>query len=136
MARRGRDKAPAVRHVNYRQLRNPFPPMEIFAADEIASMHETTLRTLQEVDPSGHFFATTQTMARYNTEFYQPIVQDYANFGTWTERGAIGANERATGVWEQILADEKGPKVDADRLADLQAYIAERTQAGGAPPES
>ena len=116
MARRGRDKAPAVRHVNYRQLRNPFPPIE--------------------VDPSGHFFATTQTIARYNTEFYQPIVHDYANFGTWTERGAIGANERATAVWEQILADEKGPKEDADRLADLQAYIAERTQAGGAPPES
>jgi trimethylamine:corrinoid methyltransferase-like protein len=63
---------------------------------------------LQEVDPSGHFFATTQTMGRYNTEFYEPIVHDYANFGKWTERGALGANERATGVWERILAGRSG----------------------------
>jgi trimethylamine---corrinoid protein Co-methyltransferase len=91
---------------------------------------------IKEVAPSGHFFATTQTMERYNTEFYEPIVHDYANFGTWTERGAQSANERATGVWERILADGKGPDIDADKLAELQAYIAKRTNAGGAPPES
>jgi len=49
MARRGRDKAPVIRDVNYRQLRNPFPPMEIFSADEIASIHETAFRTLEEL---------------------------------------------------------------------------------------
>jgi trimethylamine--corrinoid protein Co-methyltransferase len=42
---------------------------------------------------AGHFFAAPQTMERYTTEFYQPIVHDYANFGTWTERGALDANE-------------------------------------------
>jgi trimethylamine--corrinoid protein Co-methyltransferase len=49
MARRGRDKTPVVRNVNYPQLRNPFPPMGIFSADEIASMYETALRTLEEL---------------------------------------------------------------------------------------
>ena len=38
---------------------------------------------LSHVDPSGHFFAAPQTMERYNTEFYEPLVHDYANFGTW-----------------------------------------------------
>ena len=101
-----------------------------------AGPDEIGFEALQEVDPSGHFFATTQTMGRYNTEFYEPIVHEYANFGTWTERGAQGASERATGVWERILAEGQGPDVDGDRLADLQAYIAKRTAAGGAPPES
>ncbi len=91
---------------------------------------------LSEVDPSGHFFASSQTMERYNTEFYQPHVHDYANFGTWTERGSVDANQRATGVWKGILNDFKPPAGDSDRLGALHDFIAKRTAEGGAPPES
>lgn len=91
---------------------------------------------LSHVDPSGHFFSAPQTMERYNTEFYEPIVHDYANFGTWTERGAKDATTRATAVWKGILAADKRPEVDGDRLDALQAFIAKRTAEGGAPPES
>jgi len=91
---------------------------------------------LSHVDPSGHFFAAPQTMERYNTEFYEPIVHDYANFGTWTERGARDANSRATDVWQQIVAAESSVAIDGDRLEALQSYIAKRTAEGGAPPES
>ncbi len=91
---------------------------------------------LQEVEPSGHFFATSQTMERYNTAFYQPHVHDYANFGTWSERGAVDANHRATAVWKDILANFEAPKRDGDRLENLREFIARRTQEGGAPPES
>ncbi len=91
---------------------------------------------LSHVDPSGHFFAAPQTMERYSTEFYEPIVHDYANFGTWTERGAKDANVRATGVWKEILAADNRPPVDAERLDVLRAFIAKRTSEGGAPPES
>jgi len=101
-----------------------------------AGPDEIGFAALQEVAPSGHFFATAQTMGRYNTEFYEPLVHDYANFGTWEERGAQGANDRATDVWQRILADGQGPPVDGDRLAALEHYIRAKTDAGGAPPES
>ena len=91
---------------------------------------------LSHVDPSGHFFAAPQTMERYNTEFYEPIVHDYANFGTWTERGALDTNTRATAVWKDILAQDARPQIDENRLEDLRSFIAKRTAAGGAPPES
>ncbi len=91
---------------------------------------------LCEVEPSGHFFATSQTMERYNTAFYEPHVHDYANFGTWTERGAIDANHRATGVWKDILANFKAPSSDSDRIGTMKEFIARRTEEGGAPPES
>lgn len=91
---------------------------------------------LSEVDPSGHFFATAQTMARYNTEFYEPVVHDYANFGTWTDRGSKDASARATEVWKGILAADKRPDLDVDRVDGLRAYIEKRSLAGGAPPES
>jgi len=100
-------------------------------ADEIG--YETALK---EVEPQNHFFSTTQTMKRYSTEFYQPIVHDYANFGTWEERGSIDTNARATEVWKSILDENKRPTIDADRLGTLKAFIEKRTAAGGAPPES
>lgn len=93
-------------------------------------------KAISEVQPSGHFFATTQTMERYNSAFYEPHVHDYANFGTWTERGSEGANTRATKVWQDILVADKRPAVDEARLGALQDFIAKRTSEGGAPPES
>jgi trimethylamine--corrinoid protein Co-methyltransferase len=91
---------------------------------------------LSQVSPSGHFFDAPQTMERYSTAFYQPIIHDYANFGTWTERGAEDANTRATKVWKDILATDARPQIDEDRLDALQSFIARRTAEGGAPPES
>ncbi len=92
---------------------------------------------LSQVEPSGHFFAAPQTMQRYNTEFYEPLVHDYANFGTWTEKGSHDANARATKVWQSIVNNDTPPEsINADRVADLQEYIAKRTAEGGAPPES
>jgi trimethylamine--corrinoid protein Co-methyltransferase len=91
---------------------------------------------LSEVDPSGHFFATTQTMARYGTEFYDPIVHDYTNFGTWTERGSHDASARATKVWQDILNTETDLNLDGDKVEELKRAIAEGTARGGAEPES
>ena len=75
-------------------------------------------------------------MERYNTAFYEPHVHDYANFGTWTERGAVDANNRATAVWRGILDNFEAPGQDSDRIGALQDFIARRTAEGGAPPES
>ena len=91
---------------------------------------------LAAVTPGGHFFDAPQTMERYATEFYEPVVHDYANFGTWTERGAQDATVRATQVWKDILAADVRPPVNEDRLGALQEFIARRTAEGGAAPES
>ncbi|WP_284265967.1 trimethylamine methyltransferase family protein [Roseicyclus amphidinii] len=91
---------------------------------------------LAAVAPMGHFFDAPQTMARYATAFYEPVVHDYANFGSWTERGALDASTRATAVWEAILAAPAQVMTPPDRLARIDAFIARRSAEGGAPPES
>lgn len=91
---------------------------------------------ISKVEPQGHFFSAPQTMERYSTQFYEPIVHDYANFGTWTERGSKDANQRATKVWKEIVAARTKPDTDGDRMAGLEAFIAKRTAQGGANPES
>lgn len=48
--RRNRDAAPeAPRAPDYRRLRHPFPAQTIFSEDEVACIHETALRVLEEL---------------------------------------------------------------------------------------
>lgn len=91
---------------------------------------------IAETDPQGHFFQSAQTMARYQTEFYEPLVGDWSNFGTWTENGSKTASERAMGIWKEIVSNETPVPIDSDRVGALHDFIAKRTQEGGAPPVS
>ncbi|MBT8460086.1 MAG: trimethylamine methyltransferase family protein, partial [Boseongicola sp.] len=48
--RRGRGAPPAVtREVNYRNLKNPFPPMKVFSDDRIEAMHEAAFDVLENL---------------------------------------------------------------------------------------
>ena len=94
------------------------------------------LDAILDVQPGGHFFGTPHTMARYQTEFYAPLVADYANFGTWEERGSVDATTRATGIWQDILSQSNPINPNPDRLGGLQDYIAKGTAKGGAAPVS
>ncbi|TCK98959.1 trimethylamine--corrinoid protein Co-methyltransferase [Shimia isoporae] len=105
-------------------------------AETSADDAEIALDALAEVAPSGHFFGATHTMERYQTAFYEPLVGDWSNFGTWTERGSQNANDRATAIWQRILEEDQRPDLDTERVGALQDYIALRTEAGGANPES
>ena len=91
---------------------------------------------LSQVAPTGHFFAAPQTMERYKSAFYEPVVHEYSNFGTWSERGAEDATTRATKVWQGILSQESPVMIDGDRKDRLRAFIEARTAEGGAPPVS
>ncbi|MEL6522354.1 MAG: trimethylamine methyltransferase family protein [Pseudomonadota bacterium] len=125
--------------VSYEKLITDIDVLNMIAelcAGAKAGMSEIGFDALREVQPSGHFFAAAQTMSRYQTEFYEPVVHDYANFGTWTERGAQDASARATKIWQKILADDTGPAPDPARISTMKRYIEARSAAGGAPPES
>lgn len=89
---------------------------------------------IAEVSPGGHFFAAAHTMARYRTAFYQPLIADTANFGTWTEAGARDAAQRAHGKWRQVLSEYTAPAAAEGCAAALDEFIARRSAEGGAPP--
>ena len=97
---------------------------------------ELAFDAIREVGSGGHFFGAAHTMERYRTAFYAPFVSDWSNFGQWTEDGAKTATERANGIWKQVLRDFEPPETDPARVEELDAFIAKRTEEGGAPPES
>ena len=100
------------------------------AADEAAQAYDA----LAEVEPGGHFFAAAHTMARYDTAFYEPLVADLTNFGTWTEAGAQSADQRATRIWKETLATYTPPAQSGDAAERLAPYIERETAKGGAAP--
>lgn len=97
---------------------------------------ELAFEAIKKIGSGGHFFGAAHTMERYRTAFYAPFVSDWSNFGQWTEAGAKTATERANGIWKQVLQDFEPPKMDPARTDELDAFIAKRTEEGGAPPES
>ncbi|MGI9394714.1 MAG: trimethylamine methyltransferase family protein [Boseongicola sp.] len=125
--------------VSYEKLITDVEILQMVAelcAETPASAAEIGIDALAEVQPGGHFFATQQTMARYRTEFYEPLVADWSNFGTWTESGAQDATTRATAIWQRILVEEPRPQFDDAKTGALTDYIHRRTEAGGAYPVS
>ena len=59
---------------------------------------------------------------------------DLSNFGTWEAAGAKTATERATAIWQRLLAEFRAPEGAAERGERIAAFIARRETEGGAPP--
>lgn len=90
---------------------------------------------IAEVPPGGHFFATQHTMERYQTAFYAPLVADLSNHGAWTEAGGLRADDRATAIWQAVLADFVPPRACDGAAGRLAKWVADRRHAGGVAPE-
>jgi trimethylamine---corrinoid protein Co-methyltransferase len=88
---------------------------------------------MREVGPGSHFFQAAHTMARYETAFYAPLLSDWRNFETWQEAGAVDATRRAHRLWQELLAAYQPPPLDPAVAEEVAAFVARRTEEGGAP---
>ena len=95
---------------------------ETLAYDEIA-----------EVGPGGHYFSTAATLAAFDSAFYRPLVFEGRNFEQWSAEGAPDAVRRANVVYRRALADYELPVLAAERREALDAFVARRSEEGGAP---
>lgn len=103
---------------------------------ESANNDNIGFEALRDVQPGGHFFSTEHTMKRYKTAFYEPLVADLSNYGTWEERGKQTAEQRAGKIWKQKLREFAAPEISPAIVEEIDTYIENRTRAGGAPPAS
>ncbi len=99
-----------------------------------ANADEIGFDALADVQPGGHFFATRHTMDRYQTAFYEPVVADLNNIGTWEEAGSKTSAERATEIWKRILAEFVSPPTGEEAADRVQPFIRKRKSEGGAHP--
>ena len=81
------------------------------------------LDAIREVGPGGHFFAAQQTMERFESEFYRPILSDWRNFETWFEDGATDSTVRANRIYKRLLEEYEPPKIDPAILEELDSFV-------------
>lgn len=93
------------------------------------------LEAIGEVQPGGHFFGATHTLARYENAFYEPLVSDWRNFETWSDDGAKTATERALGIWKEMLANYEEPAMEPAIKEELIAFVAHRKEDIAENPE-
>ena len=105
------------------------------AAPAPADTQALAYDAIAEVPPGGHFFAAAHTMDRYASAFYQPLVADLSNHGQWTEAGGLRADERATAIWQRVLAGFTPPPATEGAAERIARFVADRTAAGGVAPE-
>ncbi len=88
---------------------------------------DLAVEAIKAVAVGGHFFGEPHTLARYQTAFYRPLLSDWSNFESWTEAGSRNATERATGIWQKLLAEYVPPPLDPAVKEAIAAYVARRT---------
>lgn len=93
------------------------------------------LEAMNEVGPGGHFFGCAHTMARYDSAFYAPMISDWRNFEQWQAAGSPHASDKAQAILKQALGGYQKPAVDPAVEEELEAFVARRTEEGGAPTD-
>jgi trimethylamine--corrinoid protein Co-methyltransferase len=93
-----------------------------------AGPDDLAVGAILDVSPGGHFFGSPHTMTRFETAFHRPLVSDWTNWEAWNEKGARETAERATEVWQKVLADYVPPSIDPGVDEALRDYIARRTE--------
>ena len=96
-----------------------FKPIEV-------SQDTLALDAIREVGPAGHFFGAAHTLERYENAFYVPLVSNWDNFETFTERGGEDATRRANRIWKRLLDEYEQPPLDPAIDEALRAYVDRR----------
>lgn len=105
-----------------------FKPLEI-------SDSTLALDAIRDVGHGGHFFGTQHTLDRFETAFYSPLLSDWNNFENWQDRGSHDATQRANKIYHNAVENFEAPKLEPDRLDEMDAFIAKREEEGGADIE-
>jgi len=102
-----------------RMLLEEFRPLEIDEASLAFGAH-------LEVGHGGHFLGCEHTMERFRTCFYRPLLSSSENYDRWTRNGSRDATARATGIYQQRLADYEQPPLDDAIREELAEYVSRR----------
>mgnify|MGYP001160794259 FL=1 len=97
---------------------------------------ETAYEAIASIEPGGHFFGSDHTLSCYKTEFYEPLVSDWSNFGSWSEAGSKTTPEIANAAWKRVLNEFQAPRMHEAQAEELSDFVNSRTLEGGALPES
>jgi len=81
------------------------------------------LEVIAEVGPGGEYLTNEHTFSNFRREFYQPIIAERCNYGTWQKNGAQRIEKKANAKWKEILANYTEPELPGDLERDLRKFV-------------
>ncbi|CAB1065874.1 hypothetical protein D1BOALGB6SA_10673 [Olavius sp. associated proteobacterium Delta 1] len=78
---------------------------------------------ISEVGPGGEYLTNDHTFRNFRSEFYQPIIEERGNFGTWQKSGALPIEKKANAKWKEILEDYTEPELPGGLERDLRKFV-------------
>tara|TARA_Y100000294_G_C8249982_1_gene214397 strand:- start:158 stop:511 length:354 start_codon:yes stop_codon:yes gene_type:complete len=93
-----------------------------FSVDEESFGRDAYLET----GPGENFLSTAHTLDHFATANFQPSIPEPGPYETWMENGHLTADQRATGIWQQMLADYREPSMQQSHRDALAEFMAER----------
>ena len=78
---------------------------------------------INQVGPGGEYLTNEHTFRNFRSEFYQPLIEERSNFGTWQKSGALSIDKRANAKWKEILKNYTEPELPRDAERDLRKLV-------------
>ncbi len=91
---------------------------------EEITAEKLALDVIKEVGPGGEYLTNMHTFQHFRKELYEPILEERDNYDTWSSKGSLTIEQRASEKYRQMLENYKMPEMDADTLKELNAYMA------------
>jgi trimethylamine--corrinoid protein Co-methyltransferase len=66
------------------------------------------------------------TMERFRDCFHRPLLATTDNYQRWSKDGGLDAAARATGIYQQLLADYEQPALDDAVRLELDEFVTRR----------
>ncbi|KUO52943.1 MAG: hypothetical protein APF76_02155 [Desulfitibacter sp. BRH_c19] len=79
----------------------------------------------KDVVTGGHYLEHSDTLARYRTEFYTPMVSDRSNWSTWQDKKK-NAIEIAWEEAQQRIKNFEQPELEEYKMVSLQNYLKDK----------
>ena len=76
-----------------------------------------------ETGPGQNFLSTQHTLRHYASANYQSHIPEAGPYETWLENGSTTAEQRANGVWKNMLAEYQPPDIDEAVDEALKDYM-------------
>lgn len=92
----------------------------------IAVNQETlAVEVTNKVGPGGNFLREPHTVSRCREAFWEPALCDRDGLERWLANGQPSLTQQASKRWQDLLAEQKDPVIDATTKRQLGAYMAD-----------
>lgn len=63
------------------------------------------------------------TFKHFKQEFYAPTLEERDNFDSWTQKGSLSMEQRASAEYKKVLKNYQEPDMDTGIRKDLDNFI-------------